>query len=161
MKNCRRLAKGNSHCGRLLLTPTFRASGSVYVGRSTSTQELVAMKQIDLNQQPRKHLIYNELEVMKEARHPNIVNYVDGFLSGHELWVLMEYMKGGALTDVIDANTLTESQIAAICLEVIRPAAPANLPRPARGLSICTTGKSSIATSRATTCSSVPTGMSS
>ncbi|KAJ9081495.1 Protein kinase [Entomophthora muscae] len=96
------------------------ASGSVYVGRCTSTKELVAMKQIDLNQQPRKHLIYNELEVMKEAKHPNIVNYVDGFLSGHELWVLMEYMKGGALTDVIDGNTLTEPQIAAICLETCK-----------------------------------------
>ncbi|KAI0236364.1 Protein kinase [Massospora cicadina] len=96
------------------------ASGSVYVGRSIATQELVAMKQIDLNQQPRKHLIYNELEVMKEAKHPNIVNYVDGFLSGHELWVLMEYMKGGALTDVIDGNSLNEAQIAAICLETCK-----------------------------------------
>lgn len=55
---------------------------------------------------------------MKEARHPNIVNYVDGFLSGNELWVLMEYMRGGALTDIIDGNNLNESQIAAICLEV-------------------------------------------
>ncbi|KAI9296279.1 Pkinase-domain-containing protein [Neoconidiobolus thromboides FSU 785] len=75
------------------------------------------MKLIDLSQQPRKHLIYNELSVMKEAKHPNIVNYVDSFLSGNDLWVLMEYMKGGALTDIIDSNTLTEEQISSICLE--------------------------------------------
>jgi serine/threonine protein kinase len=34
------------------------------------------------------------------------------------LWVIMEYMEGGALTDVIENNKLGESQIAAICLEV-------------------------------------------
>lgn len=96
------------------------ASGSVYVGRCTQTKGLVAMKQIDLSQQPRKHLIYNELEVMKEAKHPNIVNYIDGFLMGNELWVLMEYMKGGALTDIIDANNLNETQIAAICFETCK-----------------------------------------
>jgi serine/threonine protein kinase len=30
----------------------------------------------------------------------------------------MEYMEGGALTDVIEANKMEEEQIAAICLEV-------------------------------------------
>jgi len=56
---------------------------------------------------------------MKESQHPNIVNYLDSFLvKGNELWVVMEYMEGGALTDVIDNNSLEEDQIAAICHEV-------------------------------------------
>ena len=36
-----------------------------------------------------------------------------------ELWVIMEYVNGGALTDVIENNpVITEDQIAAICNEV-------------------------------------------
>ena len=95
------------------------ASGSVYVAKSLVTNAKVAIKQMDLSHQPRKELIVNEILVMKESQHPNIVNYLDSFLvKGNELWVVMEYMEGGALTDVIDNNSLEEDQIAAICHEV-------------------------------------------
>jgi serine/threonine protein kinase len=56
---------------------------------------------------------------MKESQYPNIVNFLDAFLKGKsELWVVMQYMEGAALTDVIDNNTLEEDQIATICFEV-------------------------------------------
>ena len=115
------------------------ASGSVYVAKvnSGATQSpayamlskergapitRVAIKQMDLAHQPRKELIVNEILVMKESTHPNIVNFLDAFLRGNsELWVVMEYMEGGALTDVIDNNTLEEDQIATICYEVSNP----------------------------------------
>lgn len=111
------------------------ASGSVYVARYTNPVPLrtkmvngtivtqghkVAIKQMDLANQPRKELIVNEILVMKESQHPNIVNFLDSYLvRGNELWVVMEFMEGGALTDVIDHNTLSEDQISCICLEVI------------------------------------------
>ena len=63
----------------------------------------------------------NEIIVMKESRHDNIVNFLDAFLQEDtfELWVVMEFMEGGALTDVIDNNAqISEDQIATICLEV-------------------------------------------
>jgi protein-serine/threonine kinase len=110
------------------------ASGSVYVAKVNSqpsssmamsmlgngkNNNRVAIKQMDLAHQPRKELIVNEILVMKESQHPNIVNFLDAFLKGtSELWVVMEYMEGGALTDVIDNNTLEEDQIATICFEV-------------------------------------------
>lgn len=110
------------------------ASGSVYVakvnGTASSSMSMlassgkgvtnrVAIKQMDLAHQPRKELIVNEILVMKESQHPNIVNFLDAFLKGpSELWVVMEYMEGGALTDVIDNNSLEEDQIATICFEV-------------------------------------------
>ncbi|KAG0185849.1 Protein kinase [Apophysomyces sp. BC1034] len=94
------------------------ASGSVYVADSLTTNTKVAIKQMDLAHQPRKELIVNEILVMKESQHPNIVNYLDSFLvKNSDLWVVMEYMEGGALTDVIDNNTMTEKQIARVCLE--------------------------------------------
>ena len=112
------------------------ASGSVYVARiresapSQTAKDLtkqygpraqVAIKQMDLRSQPRKELIVNEIIVMKESRHDNIVNFLDAFLQEDtfELWVVMEFMEGGALTDVIDNNaSISEDQIATICLEV-------------------------------------------
>jgi hypothetical protein len=108
------------------------ASGSVYVAKvnprmvnpalalSKGSSDLVAIKQMDLAHQPRKELIVNEIMVMKDNKHPNIVNFLDAFLRNNnaELWVVMEYMEGGALTDVIDNNpVITEEQISTICLE--------------------------------------------
>lgn len=112
------------------------ASGSVYVAKvkETATSPVavqllrqqgaraqVAIKQMDLAHQPRKELIVNEIMVMKDSKHRNIVNFLDAFLRNNnaELWVVMEYMEGGALTDVIDNNpVITEEQISTICLEV-------------------------------------------
>lgn len=34
-----------------------------------------------------QELIINEILVMRENKHPNIVNYVDSYLVGEELWV--------------------------------------------------------------------------
>ncbi|WFD34600.1 non-specific serine/threonine protein kinase [Malassezia cuniculi] len=97
------------------------ASGSVYVAKSLATGQRVAIKAMDLSHQPRKELIINEILVMKESQHHNIVNYLDSFLvRNNDLWVVMEFMEGGALTDVIDNNTLEEDQIAAICLETCK-----------------------------------------
>lgn len=74
---------------------------------------------MDLAAQPRKELIVNEILIMAESKHPNIVNFLEAFLiRNSDLWVVMEFMEGGALTDVIEGNDLRESQIAAICNEV-------------------------------------------
>ncbi|KAH9872820.1 hypothetical protein J1614_005214 [Plenodomus biglobosus] len=114
------------------------ASGSVYVARirenatsptarrvmqENGPRAQVAIKQMDLRNQPRKELIVNEIIVMKDSKHPNIVNFLDAFLQEEqsELWVVMEFMEGGALTDVIDNNqSINEDQIATICFETCK-----------------------------------------
>ena len=94
------------------------ASGGVYTAYQVGTNALVAIKQMNLESQPKKDLIINEILVMKESKHKNIVNYIDSFLYKGDLWVVMEYMEGGSLTDVVTANIMTEGQIAAVCREV-------------------------------------------
>jgi len=97
----------------------YRASGHVYVAKTLATGKKVAIKEMDLSHQPRKELIVNEILVMKESQHPNIVNFLESYLvKNNELWVVMEYMEGGALTDIIENNSLEEDQISSICLEV-------------------------------------------
>jgi serine/threonine protein kinase len=74
---------------------------------------------MDLAHQPRKELIVNEILVMKESQHPNIVNFLESYLvKSNDLWVVMEFMEGGALTDIIEHNTMEEDQISCISFEV-------------------------------------------
>ncbi|KAH9915306.1 kinase-like domain-containing protein [Fomitopsis serialis] len=97
------------------------ASGHVYVAKTLATGKMVAIKEMDLSNQPRKELIVNEILVMKESQHPNIVNFLESYLvKNNELWVVMEYMEGGALTDIIENNTLEEDQIASISFETCK-----------------------------------------
>ena len=41
------------------------------------------------------------------------------YLVKSELWVAMEYMEGGSLTEVIDNNLMNEGQIAAVAAQVL------------------------------------------
>ncbi|KAG6001746.1 hypothetical protein E4U43_001244 [Claviceps pusilla] len=96
------------------------ASGGVYTGYERGTHRLVAIKQMNLEQQPKKELIINEILVMKDSSHPNIVNFIDSYFCAGELWVVMEFMEGGSLTDVVTYNVMTEGQIASVCRETLR-----------------------------------------
>jgi p21-activated kinase 1 len=104
-----------------------RASGGVFIAHRTITDDNgqktrvpVAIKQMNLEQQPKKELIINEILVMKKSQNPNIVNYLDSYLWKGDLWVVMEYMEGGSLTDVVTCNMMMEGQIAAVCREVLQ-----------------------------------------
>ena len=59
----------------------------MYTGTDSVTGRVVAIKQMNLSQQPKKELIINEILVMRENQQKNIVNYVDSLLVDDELWV--------------------------------------------------------------------------
>lgn len=111
---------------KIILKAGQGASGEVYLAESLIPHERgrkVAIKQMDLSAQPRKELIINEILVMKDSQHDNIVNFLDSYLRGtNDLLVIMEYMEGGSLTEVIDNNEckLNEKQIATICNETLK-----------------------------------------
>eukprot|EP00842_Homolaphlyctis_polyrhiza_P004210 jgi/Hompol1/4790/HPOL_003878-RA len=96
-------------------------SGNVYISRNNATKQKVAIKRMILDRQQRKDFVLTELTVLKECQHPNLINYIDSFLCRGDLWVVMELMEGGALTNVIDTlGTLSEPLIAAIVQEGLK-----------------------------------------
>jgi p21-activated kinase 1 len=96
------------------------ASGLVRVGLDSETGQKVAIKVIDTKNK-RKDTILNELLILKEFKHKNLITFVDAYWLEPEftLYLVLEYMAGGALTNVITEVELEETLIAAICREVL------------------------------------------
>jgi Protein kinase domain/P21-Rho-binding domain len=96
------------------------AAGEVFVATHTKTGGKVAIKKMALNGESLKLLI-TEISIMKTCQHANIIDYLDSFIVDDELWVAMEYMGGGCLTDILDqfeTVKMTEAQIAYSSLQV-------------------------------------------
>ena len=79
----------------------------------------VAVKQMSLRRQPRRELTFNEVVMMREFRHPSIVSLLDCHLVEEQLWVVMEFMEGGSLTEIVTTVRMKEKEAAAVCAQVL------------------------------------------
>ncbi|KAH8289220.1 hypothetical protein KR054_001981 [Drosophila jambulina] len=84
------------------------------------TGRQVAVKKMDLRKQQRRELLFNEVVIMRDYHHPNIVETYSSFLVNDELWVVMEYLEGGALTDIVTHSRMDEEQIATVCKQCLK-----------------------------------------
>lgn len=97
------------------------ATGVVYTAIDIQSSQKVAIKTIEIDKQVKKELILTEISVMKKNKHPNVVNYYDSYLVDELiLWVIMEYLEFGPLTDLVTTMVLREGQIAALIKEVLK-----------------------------------------
>uniref|UniRef100_A0A914Z6F0 non-specific serine/threonine protein kinase n=1 Tax=Panagrolaimus superbus TaxID=310955 RepID=A0A914Z6F0_9BILA len=100
------------------------ASGTVFTARclsGSSEGKLVAVKRMAFKSQPKKDMLLTEIKVMQLYQHPNIVNYHESFLvEEDDLWVVMDYLEGGNLTDVVVKTELDEGQISSILCECLK-----------------------------------------
>uniref|UniRef100_A0A0N5AUG0 non-specific serine/threonine protein kinase n=1 Tax=Syphacia muris TaxID=451379 RepID=A0A0N5AUG0_9BILA len=96
------------------------ASGSVYTAKDIKSGQIVAVKRMTFKSQPKKELLLTEIKVMQKYKHENLVNYIDSYLvEADDLWVVMDYLEGGNLTDVVVKTELDEGQIAAVLKECL------------------------------------------
>lgn len=57
---------------------------------------------------------------MKYYEHPNIVKMYNSYLVDEELWLVLEYLEGGSLTDIVLNTTMNEQQIATVCVQCLQ-----------------------------------------
>jgi tRNA A-37 threonylcarbamoyl transferase component Bud32 len=99
------------------------AAGEVFLATNLKTRAKVAIKKMKINDQNAK-LMVTEIGIMKTSKHPNIVEYVDSYLvDSDRLWVVMEFMGGGCLTEVLEQFEhvkLAEPAIAFACAETLK-----------------------------------------
>ena len=97
------------------------SSGVVYLGHHIKTKEKVAIKRLDISQMADKMgRIWNEIQIMKETNHPNIIRLFDVFidLEDNYLYLIMEYCDGSDLTDYTKNYTLDLSEIHKIMTQI-------------------------------------------
>ncbi|XP_041950385.1 serine/threonine-protein kinase PAK 6b isoform X1 [Alosa sapidissima] len=96
------------------------STGVVCIARERHTGRQVAVKMMDLRKQQRRELLFNEVVIMRDYRHRNVVEMFKSALVEEELWVIMEYLQGGALTNIVSETRLNEEQIATVCEAVLQ-----------------------------------------
>ncbi|XP_030763052.1 mitogen-activated protein kinase kinase kinase kinase 3 isoform X7 [Sitophilus oryzae] len=94
--------------------------GDVYKAKRLSTNELAAIKVIKLEAGDDFGIIQQEILMMKDCRHPNIIAYYGSYLRRDKLWICMEYCGGGSLQDIYHiTGPLAEVQISYMCRETL------------------------------------------
>ncbi|XP_055728187.1 serine/threonine-protein kinase PAK 5-like isoform X3 [Salvelinus fontinalis] len=96
------------------------STGIVCIASEKHSGKQVAVKKMDLRKQQRRELLFNEVVIMRDYHHENVVDMYNSYLVGDELWVVMEFLEGGALTDIVTHTRMNEEQIATVCVSVLR-----------------------------------------
>jgi len=96
------------------------AAGTVYRARHKLSLGEFAVKEIDTAKQVRKDHLLMEIMVMRELNHPNLVTYKEIFLEKKKLFIVMEFMDGGMLADIVMNLELKEDHAAAIMKDVVQ-----------------------------------------
>ncbi|XP_064032441.1 serine/threonine-protein kinase PAK 3-like [Pogoniulus pusillus] len=93
--------------------------GAVYRAVEMATEREVAIKHIRVAPEDEEYVV-NEILVMRDHKSPNIVSYLDSYLVGAELWLVLEYLAGGSLGDMVKVTQMNEGQTAVACRECLQ-----------------------------------------
>ncbi|KAH8941147.1 hypothetical protein BDL97_14G023100 [Sphagnum fallax] len=95
--------------------------GDVFKGFDKELNKEVAIKVIDLEEaEDEVEDIQKEISVLSQCRSPHITEYYGSYLHNTKLWIVMEYMAGGSVSDLLETGPpLDEASIASILRELL------------------------------------------
>ncbi|KAF6778736.1 hypothetical protein AHF37_01978 [Paragonimus kellicotti] len=100
------------HIGRILGDGNFAV---VRLARRRETGQLCAMKIIDKAKlKGKENMLQNEISIMHQCNHPNIVRLIEEFETPKEVWLTMEFVKDGDLFDGITKSVKFSEPVAAV-----------------------------------------------
>ncbi|OWZ21137.1 Protein kinase [Phytophthora megakarya] len=97
------------------------AFGEVFKGLNTQTDEVVAIKIIDLESAADEiEDVQQEIHVLSQCSCEQLTTYAGSFIAGTKLWIIMEFLSGGSVGDIMRSGPLDEAFIAIILRELLK-----------------------------------------
>ncbi|KAF4619838.1 hypothetical protein D9613_005078 [Agrocybe pediades] len=94
--------------------------GTVYKAIHNDTKQIVAVKQIDLEDSDDDiSEIQQEIASLAQCDSEYVTRYYGSFVVNYKLWIIMEYLAGGSCLDLLKPGVFSEAHIAVICRELL------------------------------------------